>query len=225
MEVSNTLGAGGPAATSAASSSSTLGKDEFLKLLVAQLSHQDPLNPLEGHEFAAQLAQFTSVEQLTNINDGIANQSGVNSLLASSTNSGIAAGLIGKDVEADTNTVQWDSTGDRALQFELSSPATKVKVDIRDANGTVIRTIEKGLFDSGEHQLSWDGKNDAGVEVADGSYTFSVSATDRNDFPVGTRTFLEGTVDRVTFGPEGILLWVNGVANHMSGIRSVEDGG
>ena len=69
-----------------------MGKDEFLLLLVTQMRHQDPMNPMDGQQFAAQLAQFSSVEQLINIDRTLAASGEMNSLLAQGVNSGVAAG-------------------------------------------------------------------------------------------------------------------------------------
>jgi flagellar basal-body rod modification protein FlgD len=80
-----------------------LGKDQFLQLLVAQMKHQDPLNPMDGQEMAAQLAQFSSVEQLVTINESIANQAASQSALLDSLGGGLALGAIGKEVEADAS--------------------------------------------------------------------------------------------------------------------------
>ena len=85
--------------TSATSGSSTLGKDDFLKLLIVQLRNQDPLNPTEGTEFAAQLAQFSSVEQLTNINSTLTESLATNKLLTQSIGNSLATTMIGKTVK------------------------------------------------------------------------------------------------------------------------------
>src|SRR5690625_8037480 len=78
-----------PAELTARASNSEMGKEEFLRLLVTQLSNQDPLNPMDGQEFAAQLAQFTSVEQLLNIQQTLVENGQLNSMLAEGINSEI----------------------------------------------------------------------------------------------------------------------------------------
>ena len=90
-----------------ASGGSALGKDDFLKILVAQLQAQDPLAPMEGQEFASQLAQFSSLEQLTNVNDNLETSQAFD--IAMSNSSAIA--LIGKNVDAPGNTVDLKSGG------------------------------------------------------------------------------------------------------------------
>ncbi|MEX1055960.1 MAG: flagellar hook capping FlgD N-terminal domain-containing protein, partial [Rhodothermales bacterium] len=128
-----------PPGTTPESSGSALGKNEFLRLLVAQISNQDPLNPMQGHEFAAQLAQFSSVEQLMNIGDVLTKNGELNGLLAQSVNSGVASGLIGKSIETKGNQINWSGEGVSELNFKLADSAQSVTVTIRDKVGNVIR--------------------------------------------------------------------------------------
>ena len=204
--------------------SQELGKDEFLRLLVAQLSNQDPLNPLEGHEFAAQLAQFSSVEQLVGVNEALAQQAQMSGLLAQSVNSSVAAGLIGKTVEAEGSTVQWDGTGEVTLGFELGAPSSGTVIEVRDEAGTLVRTIKRGGYESGTHKVAWDGNDDDGNRAAEGTYSFEVKAQDPEGEPVDVRTYLRGHVDRIQFGQGGITLWIGETSVPISAVLSVEEG-
>lgn len=220
-----------PAANTSASSSGSenfsqaaskeLGKNDFLKLLVAQLSNQDPTNPMEGREFAAQLAQFTSVEQLTNISGQMEAQQGANDALAQSINSGVATDLIGRTVETAGNKVTWTGEGERTLGFDLSSPASEVTVTIRNAAGSPVRTHTLNNVSAGSEEITWDGTSDGGGTLPEGNYTFDVSATDANGEPVSASPYMTGTVDRITFGQEGTQLWVDGTKVSMGNVRSV----
>jgi len=201
--------------------STEMGKDDFLKLLVAQLSNQDPTNPMKGQEFAAQLAQFTSVEQLTNISDQIGEQQGSNDALARSINSGIASDLIGRTIEAEGNSVALPNEGEASLSFDVSAPASKVTVTIRDAAGNPVRTRTLEDLPAGSETITWSGTNDDGDRLPEGTYSFDVTATDAQGNAVPTSTYLSGTVDRVTFSQEGTLLWVNGTQVAMGNVRSV----
>lgn len=211
------------ARASGVSEKQAMGKEDFLKLLVAQLSHQDPLNPLAGHEFAAQLAQFTSVEQLININESLGGQGELNSILAQSINSGVAAGLIGKNIEASANTFRMDETNmTMSGSVDLPNAASKVTVNIKNSKGDVVKTIELGAQPAGSHDFEWDGKNDAGATVPAGDYSFEVKASDSNGDAVASSPVIRGIVERVTFSAEGIKLWVNGSPVAMGAVTSVE---
>lgn len=202
--------------------SEILGKDEFLQLLVTQLSNQDPLNPLEGQEFAAQLAQFSTVEQLVNIEETLGVNNTSIDLLSQSTNAGIAAGLIGQTIEAEGNAVSWTGEGDVALAFDLGAAASSVSITILDDAGNVVRTLDPGAMGDGEQTVSWDGTNTDGATVEHGVYTFEVSATDTEGVAVTATTMTHGTVDRVTFGVDGILLWLGEVPVPLELVTSVE---
>lgn len=208
--------------TSLGTGSEVLGKDEFLQLLVTQLSNQDPLNPLDGQEFAAQLAQFSTVEQLVNINDTL----GVNNtnidLLSQSTNAGIAAGLIGQTIEAEGNAVNWSGEGDVPLSFDLGAAAASVTVTILDEAGNVVRTLDVGAMGEGEQTVDWDGTNTDGAAVEQGVYTFEVAATNADGEAVEATSVTRGTVDRVTFGLDGILLWLGDVPVPLELVSGVE---
>ena len=135
-----------------------MGQDDFLLLLVTQLSNQDPLNPMDGQEFAAQLAQFSSLEQLINLNEGVGHNAQLSSLLAQGVNSGVAAGLIGQEIEANGNGIEFNGS-DVPLFYELGDDAANVTIEIKDELGAVVRTIELTDVTEGEHELVWDGKN------------------------------------------------------------------
>lgn len=220
------LGAFGQPASSSSTSGqfggADLGKEEFLKLLVTQLSHQDPMNPMDGHEFVAELAQFSSVEQLTNISEGLSQSIEMNNLVAQSVNSGVAAGLIGKTVESPGDAVAWKGEGEPPLRFDLAGPATSVEVTIRNESGAVVRTMTLDAWEEGANTSAWDGKNDDGSRVPEGVYSFEVNATDASGEPVAASTYTRGQVDRISFGPEGTQLWIGGIALPMGLVTSVE---
>ena len=200
-----------------------LGREDFLLLLVTQLSNQDPLNPMDGQEFAAQLAQFSSLEQLIGIGDTLADNGAINGLLAQSINSGVAAGLIGKEIEAEGHDIFVSNGEPTKMRYELADAATSLTIDIKNEAGQTVRTIEVGAKGEGEHQFNWDGKDADGNDIADGKYTLEINATDANGDDVATRSFMRGEVDRVTFGPEGILVWVGQTSVALGNIRSVGD--
>lgn len=126
---------GGKGALSQATSAN-LGKNDFLKLLTTQLQNQDPSNPMKGKDFAAQLAQFSSVEQLTNISGQIEEQGKSDGALAQSINDSMATDLIGRTVKTSGNTLQWTGEGEATFGVDLERPASEATVTIRDAGAT-----------------------------------------------------------------------------------------
>lgn len=198
-----------------------LGKEEFLHLLVTQLKNQDPMSPMKGQEFAAQLAQFTSVEQLININDVLAQNGDMNGMLAQSINSGVAAGLIGKTVEASGNTMGWNGSDPSQMTFELADAAADVSVSIRNAAGVEVRVVDLGGRSAGAHSFEWDGMTGTGAAAASGTYTFDVTAIDSRGTPVAAKSATSGVVDRVTFGKDGVRLWLGEHSVAMSDVSSV----
>ncbi len=176
-----------------------LGKDDFMLMLVTQLSNQDPLNPMDGQEFAAQLAQFSSVEQLMHIGSMLEASAGVNAQLMHGINSSMAAGMVGKTVEARGHTVGLHGGEGGPLHFKLDGAATDVKVVIRNEAGQVVRTLTPGALAEGRHEIMWDGADDSGATLPDGSYSFSVEATDPQGEPVQAGAYLRGRIEQVVF--------------------------
>lgn len=205
----------------AGAASSNLGKNEFLQLLVTQLRNQNPRSPMKGRKFATQLAQFSSVEQLTNISDQIQQQQGSNRALARSINNGVATDLIGRSVEASGNQFQWNGEGEQTLGMDLSAPASEVTVTIRNSAGTAVHTRTLENVGAGPKEITWDGTTEEGSRLPTGTYTFDVEATDGQGESVDGSQYVEGTVDRVTFGKDGTRLWVDGTKLSMNRLRSV----
>ncbi len=166
------------AASPQTSTTPVLGEDDFLKLLTQQMQYQDPMDPMSGTEFASQLAQFSSVEELTNINTELGQSISANSVLTQSINNDLAATFIGKNVQATTNTFTYSGTGTTELGYNLPSAASTVTVNISDGSGNVVKTIQSAPTGNGDQSFTWDGTNDAGNQVGSGTYTFSVQATD-----------------------------------------------
>src|SRR4051812_2155313 len=116
-----------------------LGKDAFMTLLLTQMKNQDPTNPLKSHEMAAQLAQFTSLEKLNNINEGIDKLRKDNK----PDHNFQALAFIGKTVTMDNSKIaRMDETESHELRFTLPADALKANVEIKDANGNTIRKME-----------------------------------------------------------------------------------
>lgn len=198
-----------------------LGKDDFLKLLVTQLSYQDPLNPMKGTEFSAQLAQFSSVEQLQNIQQELKNSIDANYLLTTSINNTLAATVIGKTVKATGNQIYLSEDGQATLHYDLSDKASKVTIEILDENDQVKRTIQLENVAKGEQSYTWDGKDNAGISLAHGKYHFRVKATDEEGNPVSVQTYMVGTITGVRYGYNGAELLIGDLTLAMSDVYEI----
>jgi flagellar basal-body rod modification protein FlgD len=172
----------------------SLDQVDFMNLLVVQLQNQNPLEPMDSSQMAAQMAQLGSLQALTNMNTSI--QQMVNYL--ASTNSMNAAQLIGKTVEATGKNLSIDSGAVSGASYQLSNPGT-VTIKIYDASGQLVRTIDDGAKDGSKQQLNWDGKDQNGVKLPDGAYTFQVSAVDKTGQSVTASSWMVGTVKGVSF--------------------------
>jgi flagellar basal-body rod modification protein FlgD len=136
-------------ASSSTNATKTLGESDFLKLLTAQLQAQNPLNPMDSTNFTAQLAQFSSLEQLTSINAGLKN------MLASqaSLQNTMVTSLIGKTVRVTGNTVTLNGQAD--MRYSLAGDASNVTISVYDANGALVRTTTQGAQSSGDNTFTW----------------------------------------------------------------------
>jgi len=190
------------AATKAAQTSQkTLGKEDFLKMLVAQLKNQDPLNPMDGTGFAAQLAQFSSLEQLTNMNEGIKSLG----LYQMSMNNAQAVSLLGREVTVNNGNAVKAEGSSVDLTYELAADAKQVNVLIYDAQGELVKAIEMSNQKSGVNKVTWN----LGSAPA-GQYTYKVAALDGNGNDVSVATKMTGPVTGVHFKDKTIYLTVNG---------------
>ncbi len=183
-----------------------LGKDDFLTLLVAQLEHQDPLSPQDGQEFAAQLAQFSSLEQLTNINDNLETSQAFDLALSNSS----MVNLIGKTVDAPGNTFDLGAGETETLSFVLAEDATEVTIDIFDATGAKVNTLSVGALSGGQKEFVWNGLDSSGAPLPAGKYSFSVAGENAAGNFVETGTFAAGVVTDIVFEEGQAFAIVNG---------------
>ncbi len=172
-----------------------LGKDEFLTLLIAQIKNQDPMNPMENADFTAQMAQFSSLEQLFNINDSL----GLLNTSTAATNSAQVMNLIGKEVTAEGQGVHIKDGIASDISFALPDSADDVTIVVADQYGNVVKTLELGSMLTGEHSVEWDGVNDFGSPIPDGLYNFQVNAEDSEGDLMEVETFTKGIVNAVSF--------------------------
>lgn len=186
---------GGTTAAASSTSKTTMGKDAFLTLLITQLQHQDPLNPADSTEFTAQLAQFSSLEQLNNVNENLS----ALKLYQASINNAQAVSFIGKDIVATGNSVEARSGQTVACEFDLAKPAQKVVVSVYDATGAFVKDVVATGLTAGRQTVSWDGRDRGGNTVADGAYTFEVQAEGSGKEAVAATTYTRGTVAGVSF--------------------------
>ena len=181
--------------TSSRSSTDELGMDQFLNLFIAQIQHQDPLNPLDSAEFTAQLAQFTSVEQLYGMNARLAD---IEETLGGQNEQRDDLGFIGKTVKADDNTMRVNNGTVQSGSYTIDESGY-VTIDVYDSNGIIVRTFYEGFEDKGEHEVNWDGRDDTGAFVRDGTYTFEVTAKDENGYYISSNTYISGEVTGIKY--------------------------
>jgi len=205
---------------SEASKSNALGKDDFLNLLVTQLQYQDPLNPMDSTEFTAQLAQFSSLEQLSNVNENLETML----LYQASINNAQSLAFIGKNIVAAGNEVELKEGSSDELSFKLAEDATSVSINISDSTGSIVKTLKIGAMEAGEQSIKWDGTDDQKNELDDGTYTFEVFATDGNGDAVNVETYTTSRITGILFR-DGITYLLAGEKEIPIGnvVRIIED--
>ena len=201
--------------------SDELGQDSFLKLLVAQMQHQDPLNPQGNEEFIAQLAQFTSLEQLMGVNTALGD------LYAATTsmNNASMTQLLGRDVTAFSDTIPYDGDGPEDIHFQAASEVDRMTITLMDEDGKVVAREELNGIPAGEGSWRWDGKDIHGAQAPEGTYTVSINAADSLGNPITVSSLLKGTVNEMSYATGAPIPFVDGIEISIAEILRVETGG
>jgi flagellar basal-body rod modification protein FlgD len=192
--VNNTTGTDTAAAV-AKTGNQQLGRDDFMKLLVAQLKNQDPNNPLDTKELVTQLSQLTSVEQLISLGTKMEDMAAATNGMAANQ----SAGLIGKTISGTADTATLGATGGVTSAVKLLMPASTAKVSVINEAGRVVQTFELDKTGAGNQIISWDGKTSSGERAASGTYKFAVDAKDKDGQVVGTDMTVSGIVSAVSY--------------------------
>ena len=194
------------------------GQDVFMKLLVTQMQYQDPLNPQSNEEFVAQLAQFTSLEQLMGVNDTLKSLFTATSAM----NSASMTQLLGRTVVAYSDTFEYSGSGDKELHFEAAGDIASATITIKDSEGKVVGRDDIGAFDAGESSWTWDGTNLHGNPAGEGTYTFSIEGKDSSGNEVAVHSLLTGVVDQMSYVTGSPSPSVDGVTFSIGHILRVE---
>lgn len=178
-----------------------LGQEDFMKLMVAQLRNQDPFEPMENGDFLAQIAQFSQVSGLQDLQQSFDDLS--TSLVSNQALQ--AASLVGRDVLAPTGIGVLEQGGNIRGSIELPSSSSRVAVKIYDSSGQLVRRMELGNQAAGDVLYQWDGLRDNGSYAAPGTYLVSAEAefNGRNE---AVEAFVANRVNGVTLGNGGSLL-------------------
>jgi flagellar basal-body rod modification protein FlgD len=206
-----------PTSTENSVATDVVSKDAFLKLLVAQLEHQDPLSPMENVEFTSQLAQFSTLEQIEKVNTTLSTLVS----MQGAANTSQVANFIGKEIKGEGNTIRMQAGETAPLQYTLSAHSASAAISIVDESGNLIRTVEVGEQEAGQQVVTWDGRNVQGNAVPDGLYRFSVIAQDRAGNVVSAETVMQGIVDGVEYDDNEPFLLVNGSRVALTSVLSV----
>lgn len=202
-------------------SKNELGKDDFIKLMSAQLKNQDPTNPMKNEEMAAQLAQFSALEQMVNVNTNLekmaAGQRPQENVLAAS--------LIGKKVLTDSSKFSMKNGEEPVIKYNLPENAAKTMVSVIDGKGEVVREYTMTGLKQGPQQVKWDGKNGKGQAVSAGEFSFAVKAIDQDEKPIRISMTTSGTVSGVIFEGGKPQLVVDGQKISLDVVNQIGDVG
>jgi flagellar basal-body rod modification protein FlgD len=205
-----TTGTDASIASQVAGPGGPLGKDQFLKLLIAQLQNQDPMNPMQGDQMASELAQFSSLEQLQEINTTLTGQQSGTGALLGAVQAGAAINTIGHTVVAQGNQVQVGGTnGQTTVTVGLSGAAASGTLHIYNSAGVEVGTETLGSLSAGKQSIDITA---ATKGLPAGTYTYSVDAKDGSGAAVTVQTYTTGKVDGISSGQNGITLTIGGMS-------------
>ena len=213
MEIS---GIGSVGSITEAAKGQAMDKDDFMTLLLKQLSHQDPLNPMDSAQFTSQLTEFSSLEELTNIQDSL---EGVLAYQQSMQNATVA-NLIDKSVETDGDSFYMQDNAE--VGYVLDNDAASVSISVFDSSGVNVWSGEAGEHMAGVNTFNWNGKDIEGNQLPAGKYSFGIDAKDLSGNAVGSSTIEKGLVTGISFEDGLTYLTLDGNRRiNLSDIRSI----
>ena len=178
-----------------------LGQEEFFELMLTQLKNQDPFEPLESGEFLSQIAQFSSVKSLGDLNTSFATLSA--SLMSNQALQG--ASLIGRAVLLPTDRAVLHDGVIVTGGVELDTSTSALRVHIRDAAGQTVRDIDLGTQPAGLVRFLWGGETNSGIPAEPGVYTIDAQVFDGTGMQA-TPVLVNSLVLSVGVDPAGSLL-------------------
>ena len=195
-----------------------LGQGEFLKLMVTQLKNQDPFKPMENGDFIAQMAQFSSVSGLADLQQSFEK-------LATSMQSNQAlqaSSLVGRSVMVPSESAVLSSGGSVTGAIDLPTSSGQVMLAISDEAGQLVRRIDLGSRQAGEVAFNWDGLTSDGQQAPAGRYFMTAAAVFDGE-AVALETLVSASVESVTLGNNGSGLALNLTDGNVVGLSSVRE--
>lgn len=203
-------------------------EDRFLKLLVAQMRNQDPLNPLDNAQVTSQLAQINTVRGIEQLNASMARVAAS----ATAVTPLSAVGMLGREVLVEGDRFEWNPSATPGAEaadakpvrigFEIPAAARAVRVELVDAAGRVVQSRDFGEPEAGVHTFDWDGTDADGRAVSPGRYQLRAYGIDENGGEARVTALVPARVNGVNQGPSGARLELVGRAPvPASAIRAV----
>ncbi|WP_165854999.1 flagellar hook assembly protein FlgD [Marinobacter sp. JSM 1782161] len=183
---------------SGTSSSDELGKNEFMELMIAQLNNQNPLKPQENGDFLAQLAQFSSLEEMQGVSDSVQDLAGQ----FRSTQALQASAMVGRTVMVPSQTAILGASGEVEGAVQVPASTSSLRLDVLDSSGELVRQIDLGAASEGQKSFTWDGKDADGNDLPEGTYVLQAHGS----YTGGSEqlsTMLSANVDSVSLASSG----------------------
>lgn len=189
--ISSTSGTSG--ASSTTTHSTTLNQADFMTILLAQLKFQDPNNPMDDKEMAAQLVQYSSLQMLTNINGNLA------TLVSNSSSTSVSAGVnyIGKSIKSTGYNLTVSNSSVSTLYYSLGEAVTGATANVYDSSGDIISSTSLGSKAAGNYTYVWNGKDTNGNKCANGTYGIIINAVNAAGDKVVVQSEISGVVTGV----------------------------
>ena len=194
----------------------SLDTDAFMTLLVTQLKNQDPMNPQDSSQMAAQLAQFTSVEQLTQLNEAVASQELAMHEATLLSKTSLSASLMGRRVVTEGNQVCIPASGAGQIRVEVGTGGGQAKLRLLDSTGKEVTTRMLGIVPAGRQTITLP------TDLPAGNYHYELEVTRGADTKVAVATFTRGTVDGVSFKNGQIVLRIGAMEVAMDDLSEIE---
>ena len=195
-----------------------MDKEAFMMLLITELRHQNPLEPMDNKDLIAQLSQLASLESISNMTKSVKNFLDMNNSIAKAQ----AASMVGKHVVVRTDKLNVVDGVPENVAFSLDEPA-HVVVKIMDESGKVIYTEDLGNVEPGLHVWKWDGRDEDGIPVKDGTYKYSIAKVKGNGEEEEIGGLTHGEVKAVQFEGDDIYLLVSGGRYPVSALVEISE--